>query len=309
MAKQARQPAGIPVGGRFAPHERDADTVTLAAPTATTVIDPRQALRIAAEHVGAHAKRYLFTSDDRDDIAQSAVLSVLTSRGNHRVTGLTPGLITNAVKHAAAAAIHERTHITRHEDARAMTQYNTRLDALTQQLGREPSRAERRVIAEQIRAGWKDPRHKPRVNFHEQPHVVAYDTHRSEAESIPSPAAPDRTELDDLADRVESGELDTAIARRRLWNTLAKAEALPLVGAVTAEHATHVRRKVLAGGGVAQMAQRMLAGNLDPADIVRLMAPFHIDSPDDARSVAEHLVARDRVAQRLWDAALDAAQV
>lgn len=310
MVKQARVPAGIPTGGRFASHDRSADTVTLAAPaepTATTIIDPRTALRIAAEHAKKHSRRYLFSADDRDDIAQTAILSVLTSRGNQRVTGLTPGLITNAVHHATAATIMTRTHISRHEDARAMTKFNEQLEALTQQLGREPTRAEQRHIAEQIRASWKDPRHRPRIDFHTQPEIDDIDKHRSEIESIPSPAEPERDERDDLADLVESGAVDRELARKRLWNTVAKAEGLPLVGRVDPANAPAARRKVIAGGGAAVMARRLLEGDLSGSDIVRLMAPFDVRAPDDARAIAEHLVARGRLAQRLWDSALDTA--
>lgn len=311
MVLQARVPAGIPTGGRFAAHDRDADTVTLDAPaepiTATTIVDPGAALRIAAEHARSHARRYLFSAEDRDDIAQTAILSVLTSRNNRRVTGLTPGLITNAVSHAVSATIMDRTHVTRHEDARAMTKFNERLEALTQQLGREPTRAEQRHIAESIRAGWKDPRHRPRIDFHSQPEIDDIDQHRGEVESIPSPAEPERDERDELADLVESGAVDKELARRRLWNTVARAEGLPLVGRTSPAEAKGLRRKVVAAGGVSDMARRLLAGELPPADVLRLMAPFHIDSADDARAIAEHLVARDKLAQRLWDSALDAA--
>ena len=101
-----------------------------------------------------------------------------------------------------------------------------------------------------------------------------------------------------------------AEAKRRLWNAVAKAEALPLVtrSTHTPTEVRTLRRKLLAGGGAAQIAADYVRTGVLTEQTMQLLEPFDVQPAETARiaSLADHLACRGRIAQRLWDAALDA---
>lgn len=311
MTAQRRVSAGVPTGGQFASRDRDADTVTLAHATATSTLSPADALRAARLQARNHAGRLVISTFDREDIAQDALLSVITSRANERVHGLSPGLITNAVRHAVAAAVMQRTATLRHEDAKAMKQFRHQEEQLAQSLGREPGVRELDDLADRIRDTWPNPRHKPRAHFHRPPNVVPYaGAVRTEANSIATPPDVEPTELDEFADRVESGAIAVAEAKRRLWDAVARAEALPFTRRQirSAASVRTLRRKLLAGGGAAKIAADYVLNGQLTEQTMQLLEPFDVAPADRDRIAAltSHLASRGRIAQRLWDAALDA---
>lgn len=310
MTAQRRVSAGVPTGGQFARHDRDADTVTLANATATSTLTPADALRAAQLQARIHGGRLVISALDREDIAQDALVSVITSRANDRVHGLSPGLITNAVRHAVAAAVMQRTATLRHEDAKAMKLYRHQEELLTQSLGREPDGGELDSLAAHIRDTWPNPRHKPRVGFHRPPKVVPYaGAIRTEANSIAVPPEAETSELDDFADRVESGAISVAEAKRRLWDAVARAEALPFTRQQrrSATETRTLRRKLLAGGGAAKVAADYVITGQLTEQTMRLLEPFDVAPAERERiaALAGHLASRGSIAQRLWDAALE----
>lgn len=312
---QLRVTAGMPTGGQWTSRDREADTVTLiapeprASPTPSTLLGAAEALRIAsayAEEVASY-----MSIDDRDDVAQDALVCVLSSRRNDRFSGLTSALLRKAVSQVVISAIMSRTRTLRHQDAEAVKFFNEQLVTLAEELGRVPTRAEEDELAEVMRASCADSRNQPPARFHDRVRMESLDGEaRGEVVRLRADDS-DRagTGVDALSDGIEEGFVSVGAARLRLWDTLAADEALPVTarGSMDPEKSVGLRRTVMAAGGVIEIASRYLRSGLIDSEMLQVMQPFSPHGDNDASVVARFLVSRGRVAQRLWDCALEAA--
>ena len=321
MDAKTRVPRGVSTGGQFVERERDEATISLSpmssgAPSAprksTDVITPRDAIALAARFAAAQAGKYLITGRaDLEDIAQSALLSVWNSAHRGKVDGLTGGLISNAVGHAVTRAVMERTGVTRHEDGQARTKLRKQLDDFVHANSREPTETEVDRMAEKIRDTWSDPRHKPRVGFHQgaAPQSLEDPETAKEAAVIPAPVEPERDSIEDLANQMDFGLADKKRARLRLWNAIARTEGLPPVKRTGKHRTARVMRKAIdAVGGLDYVVQQYRrTGQLTPT-AEAMFEPFDVFDEHSRRLVADYFASRRPLAEKLWEAAADSAR-
>ncbi|RZT66496.1 hypothetical protein EV140_0036 [Microcella alkaliphila] len=97
-------------------------------------MDPEAALRFAEQLVASKTARFRMSDESiRDDIAQDAVLSALTSVSNNRAEGLTEGLIASAVRRAMSAAISEQGGARWPEGVKALRMLDEQVEAFARE--------------------------------------------------------------------------------------------------------------------------------------------------------------------------------
>lgn len=317
-AARLRVATGVPTGGEFASRDRAEASIGLTEPTpvtARTPLEPHAALRFAEQVIAGKATRYrIYDNSVRDDIAQTALLSVLTSLNNKRVDGLTGGLIANAVNHAMAAAVAERTGVKRPEDIKALKMLDARIEQLTQELGREPTHQERDEIARQIREKWEDPRHRPLKGYQSRVQLEDVD----ESDDALQVTATDNSETDgddddsydlrQLDAELDAGAISKEDATLRLWCAVARTEGLPPVQrridrSIVARNSRAIRR----AGGAHIIAEHYLATGIRTKELEGILHLFDIRNDNDVDNIAELLASRGPAAEHLWKSAALAA--
>lgn len=271
-------------------------------------------MRFAQNVAAGKAARFrIYDSSSYDDIAQDALLSVLTSLSRDSVDGLTGGLIANAVAHAMTTAISERTGVHRPENVKALKMLEAQVEAFTHEHGREPSSRERNELARQIRENWPDPRHRPLVGYQAR---VIHEVLQQSRDALQVRGGVDPADehdgaghLKQLDEDVAAGLVTKELARMRLWNAVAKAEGLPLVSRQLPAGTTVMKcvRAVTAGGGAFVVAKGYMETEVRTPHVDALLALFDIRCRQDAIDIARMLVSRGGVAELLWKSATMAA--
>ena len=308
-----RKPRGIPVGGQFAAHNRDDAAVGLTAPrriNAATELTGAEALRIARMQAGNAGSWRGGTVVETDDIAQDAIVSVLITVRNAGGFGLNPGVLTAAARSAISRSFQDTVQL-HHDDLKALRLFDTQRESVEQFQGRHLTDDELDGLAADIREDWPNPRHRPTVGFNrrrvttasvdEDPSLLA-DVADQSNEMAPTSAG------DDLADALDDGRVTKAEARLRLWNALADSNDIPLVArsSMTEREIKAVKQAMKDSGGVEALVQAHLAGNT--SENSALFAPFGLTTTRARDRIAEFLLERPAVADRLWASALAGAE-
>jgi len=193
---------------------------------------------------------------------------------------------------------------TEHERARrilAERQAAHVYDQATQQaskaLGRALTESERTHILSRVIANWAptDP-HRPRPNF------LEYSTTRSEED--PDKWSNALASLTSITGKEATRARRTA--RMLVWNAIAEAADAPLaLRSSRGFKSLHTaKRRVQEGGGPAAIAQAWMDGEQQQEENARaLFAPFEIHCDRDRQSVADALLDRPQIADRLWNSA------
>ena len=306
-AAQLRRGRGIPEGGEFASHLRTEDDVELQtmgeATTSRTLLSDSEALlfsRRAVKYWGWKNGAYL---SDRDDIAQDAIVSVLSSRSNGAVVGLTPGLISSAAGHAAAKSINTK-RVMRAEEARADALLRGQIVDIERAQRRHLSNREIDNMAKIIRDTWPDQRHRPTEGFHRPVERVSFDSDEGQeiSEFLAATDSEPATAARELADSVDAGEIDKSTARRRAWNAMSVDSGIPQAAPIAdAKSARLAQRNVRDAGGALAVAGAWNDG-VRNAGTDALFAPFLVSDDESRKAVVDHLLSRPQVADRLWAA-------
>lgn len=318
---QPRKPKGQPTGGEFAAFARaEADTV-LAAEKPTRDKGPAlsdlELLRTAQELARVAGIRAGLSAEDIEDVAQDTVLSVLTTQRNNGGKAVYGGLVRQASRALVSRLVD--TH-SRHEDSRAFTMWKRRVEEEQHTLGRHLTKAELDKLAEDIRANWHDPRHRPSVGFQHETKVVSFEgSARRLDETLGNPesfASHTVKAADQLVDDMERPVGDPKRvgkdeARRHAWNVLSEDldTARAIESSLDSDFAQRAYRAVNSLGGAVGVASRWLDGDFDDRDEAKadaaLFAPFGAITNAEKRSIAIALANRPEVANRLWKSALD----
>jgi hypothetical protein len=308
-----RQKSGRPEGGQFAGIDRPDADISLSDVTSADTKPARKNLtdaellaqsrvlaRVAASKAGLN--RW-----DAEDVAQDVVMSVLytQSRTNEPIEG---GLL----RHAARALVSRRmdTH-QNHTDSTAYAQWKRDVEQMEAESGRHLTAAELDAYADEVRERWYDPRHRPTRGFQHETKVVSTDamgaTFVHPTADVYKAEGSDKAHT--IADQIESGEIDKADARRRLWNVLADDKGVPeaIEGSVTESRA---RRFVKDVPDAYATATAFLDGEINSVagkdQLTAFFAPFGTDlSLQEKTAVAKLISSRPKVGHQLWRSAID----
>lgn len=323
---QARQPAGVPVGGQFA--------TTVRGETATTLVDsgpspvdertrelsPVEMVAAARQSVRTHAYARGVRFEGEDDMVQATLEAALANkRSNGTVVITRPYLHKVAFGIAAQAA---RGNL-RQEDRKAIGILQRQVTELEAELGHRLTPVEVDALAAKIRNEWHDPRHKPSADFVrlaqmrtlslDAPHGADGDT--TLADSLAEDASFATTHLgeddrafdpDTLGGLVMSGQMRGAEAKSRAWDVFAETTGLPPAAPVTQRAARAARVTVGGNGGVVASARGWLSGDMS-ASACGLFAPFGSLDDGDRDAIAEMFARHPAYAEELWGRAMSQA--
>lgn len=191
---------------------------------------------------------------DEEDIAQEILIMRLKAEREGKQVGKGYG-------HRSARSVVSKaaSSVKRYEDRAGMAQYKERCEALEEALGRTLTNVEQDRIADEIREGWHDQRHRPTEGFHRRVYGRVYIDSIVDAEGAPNtveaadvflaantqttnPVGSDPTatsvidggageygEAGEYTERavsaMEAGGPETNVARRVLWNAMAEMSA------------------------------------------------------------------------------------
>lgn len=298
---QVGQPT--PNGGHFATKTNTDADVALTGHEGLSDSDIfEQSIKIS----GQFARRYKFTSEEAEDLAQDTMASVLLTRKRNPDRDVSVRLISTA---ARALASRQIDGATRHEDSSALVKLKQRQAQEEQQLGRHLTKREVDALATDIRQNWHDPRHRPTVGFQYEVRVESTETvfgGKDFTDTHPSldpiqQAGNDATH--ELVDMVEDESLTKAQARLHAWNTLF-GEQVP--NAKPAQYTQSMaRRYVAAVPDAVDVATRYIEGTATPEETAALFAPFGELGTPGRFSVADTIASRAKHGHRLWRSALD----
>lgn len=277
---------------------------------ATDEISFAEALAVAANQFDNFTRGSMAGLVERDDVVQDALIA-LVRRSERTYTGLTPGLVTAAVRAQTIAAFGDINGL-RHEDKAGLRKFDNEVEKTRAELGRRHlTAAELDDIAARVRDNWVNPRNKPRIGFHTpKAKTVSLDEEYVNAQAQEIPAMPlpwtRATAVDDLIGDLDAGVVDKDTASRRLWNTFARdSGTLPAAssGTVTQSRARTARRAIK---DVRAAAAKYLAGTANPEETKALFTPWGSNITEaERRATAELLTSRsDKVATGLWRSAV-----
>ncbi|WP_375000207.1 hypothetical protein [Aeromicrobium sp. CTD01-1L150] len=266
-------------------------------------IDGKELLAVARRSAQRWAsRRQAFAPHlDVDDVASEAIAGLIAAWRSHRA-------VDSPRAYLDRIAANEPLRGSPTADSAARVVYRDRIAAFEQEHHRHPTRLERSDIADDIRAGWHDPRHRPSVGFERQLGEVPLDSHdwadTTAAVETVSPLI--EGALDQLEDSDGSCQ-GKFTARREAWDTLATATGAPPARprSMRVHHATAARKQIKAAGGAARVAADWDAGR-DDATTEALFAPFggsELDGTGRER-VVELLTRHQAYAEELWAAAV-----
>lgn len=274
----------------------------------TAPLSERDALSAARALAGQYSRgRGLHAPLDLDDVAQEAVVSVAVSIRNGRVPAFTNGLLVTAVRHAIAKEHGVRAGY-RQEDYRALRKLERAEDDFIQEQGRMPSARERAAMAVSIRDQWEDKRHRPTPDFDRGLPVMesidAGGPAAEEAGRIPDEQidAPDHGVMGHYLSALEQNRVSKAEVKAHAWDALAEQIGVPGVVPVGPSRIRSSNTAVLAEGGPARVAERLLDGEDTPGTRGMLALFGNVDTATRFE-IAKFFTDRASSAHRYWELA------
>lgn len=283
--------------------------------TQPRTVDAETMYKIVQTYANRLARRHGINDRDHVDTVVSQVcVDVISRHGTDRIP-VTP-LFTVVSRHMARSLGHVNLGPT---DRAAMRALSETVSLRAEELGRNLTERETQELADEIRASWHDPQHKPSRNFLQRARMARMgtiiDDEGHEVEGI-SPWGDSGTgtaaDPDTPAGRVEAA-LNAGhprAARADAWDVLAQAAGAPTVARSSRSTQTAARcRRVMSDypGGVYGAVDAWQRAEQDEGTIA-LFAPFGPNLDEDgADAVCAMLSAHPDVADDLWDAALSAA--
>ncbi|WP_375000155.1 hypothetical protein [Aeromicrobium sp. CTD01-1L150] len=311
-AAQARE-AARQGDGRFGLQEHaDDDLDSLHDETATSSLSPEELMTTAQRSARIWWSRQSgpvgHAGMDVDDVASEAVVALLQQRERGADIEYEKAFVDRIAKIAPTTGPGS-------VDRRARAMFRDRIAGFEQEHHRHPTRLERSDIADDIRAGWHDPRHRPSVGFEDETRQVWFEDYDRPAEASAARQAPAAGEtvnhgIEGALDQLEDSDGSCQgkfTARREAWDTLATATGAPPARprSMRVHHATAARKQIKAAGGAARVAADWDAGR-DDATTEALFAPFggsELDGTGRER-VVELLTRHQAYAEELWAAAV-----
>ncbi|MBW3068969.1 hypothetical protein GZ998_05505 [Actinomyces sp. 594] len=281
-------------------------------PAPTNTVDAEAMWRIVQTYAHRAGRRMGVRDPDHIDAVISDVTADVIGRYGNEQIPVVP-LYSVVSRRMARSLGHTNLGPT---DRAAMRALNEAAAARAEELGRELTEREVRGLADEVRSGWHDPRHRPSRNFFERAQMARMgsliDDEGNMIEGV-SPwagggvaAAPD-TPAARAEEALNAGR--RGVARSEAWDTLATVSGAPMVarGSRSTTTATACRRIMRDyPGGVAGAVDAWQRAEQDEGTVA-LFAPFG-DGLDEegADAVCSMLQAHPEVADDLWEAALSA---
>jgi hypothetical protein len=208
-----------------------------------------------------------------------------------------------------------------HTDSTAYRQWKLVVEQREAEAGRHFTSAELDALAVDIRDGWPDQRHKPRVGFQHETKIVSSDamgvgfadtfsagSNHPGADKLSPEAEEKVNRAHTIADMVENGEIDKTTAKRMFWNIMAGELDVPesIQGSVTESRARTYIKTVPDGLAT---ANAFLEGTITKPEQDAFFAPF-AGGPvpltnQEMYSIAKAITSRPQIGNRLWRSALD----
>ncbi|MDQ2738005.1 MAG: hypothetical protein M3Y35_05150 [Actinomycetota bacterium] len=299
MSNPNRVAGGIPSGGQFA------------------IMSHTEALEVLREAQQAAMRSVRDTSLDRDDIAQEALLQYLKAVRSGAAAGVQnrKAYLNGAVSNLVSTRLAGRKGSRNSADKGAFTEYNDGVAALRDELGRSLTRTEEDALADKIVES-RPARRRPTRGFHRPIAVSSLDAGESTVEPVAGSDLPAENfaigSHAEHAMQALEGAGGKLAARRHAWNALAEKLGAPLVaeGTLTSQARTKANTVVDEGGGPVELADRWLAGDLEPdsAEAQGLFAPYGELDDAERDDLAGIIAVKFRAhGEDLWSAAVTAA--
>jgi hypothetical protein len=237
---------------------------------------------------------------DADDIAQSALISLLEVPGTKRKWSA----------REIGTAVYRNELGLKTEIAEAREILSVVIVMEMSELGRDVTDAEIDRLVAEIVADWPPGKRRPPDNFHVNvvPMSLSANVVSDEAVTIPAPPAADES-FDWWEDELDTGFMTMIEAKERVWNHFAHdfGVARSPEGLISVIGATEARSSVALRGGALAVARQMLDAGPDADWTDPFFLPWPFASTGQRARIAEFLLERRRYAEGLWESAMETA--
>ena len=267
----------------------------------------RDTNRIVGQEVARLGMKYELVDEVAGEVLADVYAQAASKRAKGTVTNIHGGLIRTIARTKIASAVDNHR---RHEDSRGLRDWKARVTELEAELGRSLTGAEGDALADEIRANWHAPNHRPSKGFHKQTRFESIDVTAEEGRVAPQLVAPEAVEVEGgerahrLADLLDTKDLTKVQARRQLWNVFAAEDGAPeaLPGWMTSHAVRSAKQQVKDAVSVATKWQDGLTTD---EETKALFAPFGELTRGEQQSITDTILARPAYGHRMWVAAVD----